>query len=102
MLKRFRVGQNVVGKLGLCRLGARFNHVRENLALLLCEAFDRFHQIGNEVGPALILVQHLAPRCLGHLIEGWNIVDAAPRNESAQQCDHRESGKPGQVHTKVC
>ena len=56
------------GSVHLRRLGAGLDHVGQHLALLRGIALHRLDQIGNEVGAALILVQHLAPSGLGPLL----------------------------------
>jgi hypothetical protein len=72
----------------------RIGHLFENLALLRRVALHRLHQIGNEVGAALVLLEHLRPLRLGIFLVGWNIVDPASREENAKTAnDDADAGK---------
>lgn len=53
-------------------------------------ALDGGHQIGDQIGTALILVLDLAPARLDLLIQGRNIVHAA--TGQAQQQGHNQQG----------
>ena len=76
-LERLGIVEDVRRNLHLRRLGARLDDVGQHLAFLRGIAFDRLHQVGDEVGATLILVQHLAPSRLGLLLQRGNGVDAA-------------------------
>ncbi|MNP49063.1 hypothetical protein D3C76_1432260 [compost metagenome] len=60
-------------------------------------ALDGFHQVGNQVGTALILVLHLAPGSLGLFIEGRDVVDATGGEQCGQhqQRDHLQARPVG-------
>ena len=69
-------------QLHLGRLRARLGHLGQHLLLLLRVALHRFDQVGNQVGAALILIEHFAPRRLDLLIEGRQLIDAAASGRS--------------------
>ncbi|MNF94938.1 hypothetical protein D3C84_776680 [compost metagenome] len=51
---------------------------------------DGGHQVGNEIGPALVLVLDLAPARLDLLIQGGDVVHAAP-GQSQQQGESQQA-----------
>ena len=72
VLKRFHlVGISKIGslELDLRRLGARFDHRGKYVFLLRSIALHGRHEIGNEIGTALILILHVRPACLGRFLK---------------------------------
>jgi len=58
----FIIGRDLVGnRSGSSDFRARVRHFHQHILLLLGVAFDRFHQIGNQVVAALQLIFHLRP-----------------------------------------
>ena len=93
-LEGLGIGEDVGRDLHLRRLGARLGHLGQHLALLRGVALHRLDEIGDEVGAALILVQHLAPGRLGLLLQRGDGVDAA----AARAPRPRTAGKPRGQH----
>jgi len=94
-------GELVLGRFKLLELGgitdlqaayagSGIGHRLEGLLLVAGVALDGGHQIGDQIGAALILVFDLAPACLDLLIQGRNIVHAA--TGQAQQQGHNQQG----------
>ena len=98
MLRR---GATVVGiDLNLRCFGPRFDHLGKNLALLRRIAFHSVDEIGDEIGPALILVLHLAPGGLGGFLLGRDRVDSASGKHDRngdQQGGGAASGRPAEL-----
>src|SRR5262245_28194362 len=89
-LERFGIGDDVRRNLHL-HLGCarpRVGHLFQNLPLLRGIALHGLDQIGNEIGAALILVEHLRPIRLGAFLIARDVVDAAARKQQAESCDH--------------
>ena len=59
-------------------------YMKSNLAFLRGVALHGLDQIGNEIGAALVLVEHIRPLRLGGLLEARDVVDAAARQQQAQ------------------
>ena len=72
------------------RLGPRFDNSGQGVLLLLGVALHRFHQIGDQVGAALILVLHLCPGSLDLLVVSRNVVDPAAGQQGRQQQHQRQ------------
>ncbi len=66
-------------------LGPRFDHGSEGVLFMGSVALDHFHQVGDQVGAALVLVLHLAPGGFGLFVQGGNGVDAATAQHRADQ-----------------
>src|SRR5499433_2914606 len=82
-LERFRIVDDVRGNLHL-HLGrprARVGHLLQHLPFLRGVALHGLDQVGNEIGAALILVEHLRPLRLGAFLITRNVVDAAAREQ---------------------
>ena len=79
ILHRLGVGEDVRRHIDLaCVALARASTTSVSTVLLLLgEAFDGLDEVRNEVGTALVLVQHLRPGRLGVLLVGGDCVDAA-------------------------
>src|SRR6516162_6911691 len=94
-LERFRVvddvGRNLHLHLGRAR--SRVGHLFQHLPFLGGVALHGLDQVGNEIGAALILVEHLRPLRLGALLVAWNVVDAAAREQQAKSCDRRGNAR---------
>ncbi len=95
-LERFRIvddiGRNLHLNLGCPR--ARVDHFLEHLPLLRGVALHRLDQIGNEIGAALVLIEHVRPFRLGRFVITGNVVDAAAREQEAETRDqHGNAGK---------
>src|SRR3954464_5097430 len=73
--------------LDLGRARPRVGHFLEHLALLRGVAFHRLDQIGNEIGAALILVEHIRPLRFGRFVIAGNVVDAAACEQKAETRD---------------
>src|SRR5271168_4336029 len=58
------------------------------------------HQIGNEIGPALILVQHLAPFGLDVLILPRGVVDTATGQPHKHNHERTGAGKRGEYRLR--
>src|SRR5689334_11620112 len=84
-LERLGVCENVRRNLYLRRLCSSLGHLGEHLAFLRGVALHRFYEVRNEVGSALILVEHLAPRGLGALLQRRNGVNAAADEHHARK-----------------
>jgi hypothetical protein len=66
---------------------ARVGHLLQHLPFLGGVALHGLDQVGNEIGTALILVEHLRPLRLGALLVARNVVDAAAREQQGKTCD---------------
>src|SRR2546430_2616278 len=90
-LERFRIVDDVRRnlQLDLGRARARVGHLLQHLPFLGGVALHGLDQVGNEIGTALILVEHLRPLRLGALLVARNVVDAAAREQQAKSCDRR-------------
>src|SRR6516162_7393320 len=90
-LERFRivddVGRNLQLHLGRAR--SRIGYLFQHLPFLGGVALHGLDQVGNEIGAALILVEHLRLLRFGALLVAWNVVDAAAREQQAKRCDRR-------------
>jgi hypothetical protein len=85
------------GVAWICPARARaLGHAREDLLLLLGEALHRRHQVGHQVGAALVLVDHLRPRGLDLLVAALQVVVAAALKQQRQQ---RRREPPGSLHS---
>ena len=72
-------------------LRASVTSVRTAL-LLIGETLHGFDEVRDQIGAALILIEHFAPRGLGRLLVGRNVVDAAAGH--GERCDDdREKSK---------
>ena len=65
-------------------------------------ALHRLDQVGNEVGAALILVQHLAPGGLGLLLQGWDGVDAAAGKRQPSDRQSQRTDEDARTRTRQC
>jgi hypothetical protein len=74
----------------LRRLGARFDHGIERVLLVRGIALDRVDQIGDEIGAALVLIQHLAPCGLGVFLSRRDGVVAAAGKQRQHDGHHQE------------
>src|SRR5262245_4384947 len=95
-LERFRIVDDVRRnlQLHLGRARPRVGHLFQDLPFLRGVALHGLDQIGNEIGAALILVEHLRPLRLGAFLIARNVVDAAAREQQAEACDqHGNAGK---------
>src|SRR6516164_8649587 len=81
------VGRNLQLHLGRAR--SRVGHLFQHLPFLGGVALHGLDQVRNEIGAALILVEHLRPLRLGALLVARNVVDAAAREQQAKSCDRR-------------
>jgi hypothetical protein len=73
------------------RLGPRLDHLGQGFLLEVGFALDGGHDVRDQVGAPLVLVEYLAPARLDLLVERLELVVAA-----AAQHQHRgEGGKPG-------
>src|SRR6516162_3422513 len=90
-LERFRIVDDVRRnlQLDLGRARSRVGHLFQHLPFLGGVALHGLDQIGNEIGTALILVEHLRPLRLGAFLVARNVVDAAAREQQAKSCDRR-------------
>ena len=70
---------------------ARVDHLLQHLPLLRGVALHRLDQIGNEIGAALILVEHVRPLRLGPLLIARNVVDAAAREQQADDDGEKQA-----------
>src|SRR5262245_12634539 len=86
-LECFRIVEDVGRKLHLRGAGAGIGDLFEHLALLRRVALHGLDQIGNEIGAALVLVEHVRPLRLGGLLEAREVVAAAARQQQAQAGD---------------
>src|SRR5262249_49506236 len=93
-LKRFRVGDDVGRDLHLGRARPRIGHRFQHLALLGGIALHGLDQIGDQIGAALVLVEHLRPSCLGGFLVARDVVDATAC-EQAETCG--EDGEAGEA-----
>jgi hypothetical protein len=73
------------------RLGARVGHADEHVALLRGVALHGLHEVGNQVGAALVLVQHLGPRGLHLLVLGLEVVVPQPESVRPQNGEAHSS-----------
>ncbi len=87
-LEGFRIGDRGGVDLDRGRFRARFDHRRQHLALLLRVALHRFDEVRDEIGAALVLVQHFAPRRFRALFFRGDGVDAAA---GELKCEKRDS-----------
>jgi hypothetical protein len=81
-----RVGHPV--DLHLPHLGARLDHRGERLLLEVGGSLDRRHQVGDQIGAALVDVLHLTPGTVGRLLQLDEAVvgsAAAERHGGSQQ-----------------
>ncbi|MNE12492.1 hypothetical protein D3C80_1052920 [compost metagenome] len=76
------------------RLGPRFDDCGQGFLFLLGITFDRFHQVGDQVGAALVLVLDLPPGRLHLFVVGGNVIDAATCQQRAQCQQHRHFPAP--------
>ena len=90
------------GSVHLGRLGAGLDHFGQHLALLRGIALHRLNQIGNEVGAALILVQHLAPSGLGLLLQRGDGVDAAAGKRQPGDRQSQRTDENARTRTRRC
>ena len=96
------IGEDVRRQRHLRRLGAGLDHLGQHLALLRGIALHRLDQIGNEVGAALILVQHLAPGGLGPLLQGGDGVDAAAGERQSGDRQSQRTDEDARTRTRQC
>ncbi len=99
-MERLRIRQDIGRELHLGRLCARRDHLGQHLLFLMRVSFNRLNQVGNQVGPALVLVQHLAPRRLHLLVERRNFVDAAGRKAKHHECEYRQASERSKMSQK--
>jgi hypothetical protein len=97
-------GLRIVDQLGRgldgADLGARVRDAQKYVLLLLREAFDRVHHVGDEIRAALVLAHHLTPgrfHLLVLLLDGVVAASAqaergAEQGQGSQQSLH--SGSP--------
>src|SRR5262249_36059100 len=90
-LERFRIVDDVRRnlQLHLGRARPRVGHLFQHLPFLRGVALHGLDQVGNEIGAALILVEHLRPLRLGAFLVARNVVGAAARKQQAEACDQR-------------
>ena len=86
------VGQRRGVNLDLRGRGPRLDHFYQDAFLLRRIAFDGFHQVGNQIAAALILVLNLGPLGLGPLFLGGDIVDTTANEQRRDKQDHSEAG----------
>ena len=95
-LLKFLERLRVVDQFGRCLdgrgLGARFHHGLQGALLKVGLAFDDVDQVGNQVGPALVLAQHFGPTGLDLFVPPLELVVAAARKDECG-ADQKE-GKP--------
>ncbi|MCY1415015.1 hypothetical protein D9M71_304820 [compost metagenome] len=73
------------------RLGPGFYDRGQGFLLLLGVAFDRFDQIGNQVGAALVLVLHLGPGRFYLLVIVGDVVDPATGQQAGKHQQQPQS-----------
>src|SRR5262245_32804687 len=95
-LERLRIVEDVGRKLHLRGAGAGIGDLFEHLPLLRRVALHGLDQIGNEIGAALVLVEHVRPLRLGGLLKARNVVDAAARQKQAQTRDQDGNARAAQ------
>jgi hypothetical protein len=76
-------------------LGARLHHLGQRVLLKGGFALDGGHDVGHQVGAALVLVQHFRPGRFGLLVQALEVVVAAAREQQAQQADEDQVEKAG-------
>lgn len=79
LVKSLWVRQDVRRQLHLSGMRARFGHLGKDLLLLVRVVFDGFDEVRNEIGAALMLIQHLAPGSLNLLVLSGDFIYAATR-----------------------
>jgi hypothetical protein len=80
-----RVVHGIGIDLDLRGAGAGIHHRFQHLLFLRRIALHRLHEVGNEVGAALVLILHIRPFRLGLFVEGRDVVDAAAGDGKRQQ-----------------
>src|SRR5262245_565744 len=95
-LERFRIVEDVGRKLHLRGTGAGICDLFEHLPLLRRVALHGLDQIGNEIGAALVLVEHVRPLRLGGLLKARDVVDATARQKQAQTRDQDGNARAAQ------
>src|SRR6185437_7241656 len=90
-LERFRIGDGGGIHFHLRGARARLHHVGQNGAFLLRVTLHGRHEVGDQVGAALILILHVTPRRLHLLILGGNRVDAAAREKNRHRQDKQKA-----------
>ncbi len=101
MLERLRVVDQLRRGLDRCGAGTRFHDAVENVLLGLNRALHGVHQVGHQVGAALILVQHFRPSRSHLLILLLQPVVTAPgqqRTEHHQQTYAQNMQHDGALH----
>src|SRR5574340_275383 len=95
-LEQGLIPQHLRGHLDARSLRPGLDHTLQRLFLVGCVSLHRIHQVRNQIGPSLILVDHFAPSGLGILIETLQVVVAAPgqgqhagkqQNRTDRPCD---------------
>ncbi len=85
--------------LDLADLGARLRHLDEHVFFMRGVTLDHVHQIGHQIGPALILVEHLGPTRFDLLVGRLQGVVAAAA-QAQQGGGKQEKGYPA-AHERV-
>ena len=80
-----RVAEVVGVELDAAGLGPGFGDLRQDVLFLLCVTLDRFDQVGNEVGAALVFRLDLAPFGVDVLLGRGNAVEPAPGQRKRSQ-----------------
>src|SRR5882724_1217479 len=75
--ERRRVVEQLGRGLDAAHARARLGHLDQDLLLLRRESLHRVDQIGNQVGPPLVLVEHFRPGGLDLLVRTLDVVVAA-------------------------
>ncbi len=79
-------------------LGAGLDHLGQGLLLEVGLALDGADDVGDQVGAALVLVQHLRPRGLDLLVQALEVVVAAAGEQQRRQQGQQRSEASGDVH----
>jgi hypothetical protein len=98
-LERRRVVQRFRRHLDRGRAGARFGDADEDRLLLRRVALDRVHEVRDQVGAPLVLVDDLGPRGLHRLVLGLDGVVAAARQGEAGHGDEARNQVSHEDHS---
>src|SRR5690606_7197388 len=93
LLERFRVVDELRGRLDRRGAGTRFDHAVEDLLFRLNRALDRVHQVRHQIGAALILIEHLGPGRSHLLVLLLQPVVAATGQERAEESQQTNAQK---------
>ena len=89
LLQPLRIVEDAFVYLDRRGLGARLNYCGQGFLFLGREALDGFHQVGNQIRAALVLVFHLGPGGGDFLIVSGDVIDATAtekQNKRDQRC----------------